>query len=592
MSFTNQKILGKDIYKCSKKPKGYVSDYKPKDHQSRTRDIFVNSKQKGMLLFHDLGTGKTCSGIEIIKHLINKPESDFSGGVHIFTTKSIRGSFIQDFCNLCGDPDQLGLYNFYTTNYTKLHTTLPKNLDNSIIYIDEVHNLFNMKANFDDRPSIRKNSINNGDALFNLVENSKNSRVILLSGTPIYNDVKDLWYVMRLVRNNFRVNYDSFINMLYTPRIFKYLEGVISYVEKPKGQYPEVIEMEDVMLDMTSEQLVEYNRAIVKEMHAKGRRMGKSEKQDGNFRLENSLVSQAIGNMVYPIARVDINGLIVKHHSEVYAPIFSEKDQPVNTGDQDFDYNRGFSTWIGKFYKSLLRTGKSLGKFYSPKFANIIHKILLHPGKHMIFSQNKSKHGVYFIHSFLKQCGISSLVYSGDPSLEERIRTLDLFNAENNIWGDKYRVILITKAGLQGISLKETQFCHLVEPQLNESDSTQAIGRCSRLGSHMRLPIENRTVSVWRYFSVTGDLRESTDEKIYSRAISRKLEIDPVLEIMKRSSVDCELSSQLKLKGCKFKISKYINESDGDESDGDESDGDESDGDESDGDESDGDESE
>lgn len=89
----------------------------PKKHQEFVQDWFVNkSPHKGLLLYHRLGSGKTCSSI-ITADLLLK--SDFVKTIYVFTPGSLRANWISEYCDTCGW-DRVKLqehYKFITINY-------------------------------------------------------------------------------------------------------------------------------------------------------------------------------------------------------------------------------------------------------------------------------------------------------------------------------------------------------------------------------------------------------------------------------------------------------------------------------------------
>ena len=64
---------------------------------------------------------------------------------------------------------------------------------------------------------------------------------------------------------------------------------------------------------------------------------------------------------------------------------------------------------------------RKLMTLYSPKFAALLINIALHhKQKHVVFSFFKTKAGVNLIHAMLSMCGISSAIFSGDLSDNQR----------------------------------------------------------------------------------------------------------------------------------------------------------------------------
>jgi len=126
-----------------------------------------------------------------------------------------------------------------------------------------------------------------------------------------------------------------------------------------------------------------------------------------------------------------------------------------------------------------------------------------------------------------------------------------------NKHGEICKVFGITKAGVEGISLKFVRGVHLMEPHWNEVQTDQAKGRAVRICSHAELPPEERTVSIFTY--VMEFTKEDIDSKRISEAIKmkdkekttdqhilmlgkKKSELTGAfLKIMKEAAIDCPL---------------------------------------------------
>ena len=131
------------------------------------------------------------------------------------------------------------------------------------------------------------------------------------------------------------------------------------------------------------------------------------------------------------------------------------------------------------------------------------------------------------------------------------------------MYGDIAKMIMITKAGAEGINLKNTRFVHIMEPYWHKTRTDQVIGRARRIGSHLELPQDMRNVQVFLYLSVfsesqmKGDQYKelmdndvskldsnrniTTDEYLYEIAQMKQKIIDQFLHIIKESAMDCRL---------------------------------------------------
>lgn len=132
--------------------------------------------------------------------------------------------------------------------------------------------------------------------------------------------------------------------------------------------------------------------------------------------------------------------------------------------------------------------------------------------------------------------GVSVII--GGMSGDQKTHEQDLYNAGTN------RIILISKAGAEGINLFETTNMILVEPIWNDAGVEQIIGRAIRFRSHVNLPKEKRQVNVYKLLTIFDSDRElmekiksgKFDALAFVEAVreSRKIERDTRQEILNK----------------------------------------------------------
>ena len=231
----------------------YIHHLIPKKHQQFVLDYFLKSQFKGLLLYHKLGSGKTCSSIMISDQMLDQTKSQ---QIYVLTPGSLRQGWIEEYCRVCGqDPQQLNeLYTFVTYNYNVL-PTLPRNFNGSLVIIDEVHNLINGVFN----------GAKNASGIYDRLMRS-NCRILALSGTPIHHRI-DEWPLLgnllkpntfklaNFVASNFVTQDDGVLVPNDKPKLLKQLSGIISYFPGlGKDYYPEVIYNDPIKVIMTLEQ--------------------------------------------------------------------------------------------------------------------------------------------------------------------------------------------------------------------------------------------------------------------------------------------------------------------------------------------------
>ena len=130
---------------------------------------------------------------------------------------------------------------------------------------------------------------------------------------------------------------------------------------------------------------------------------------------------------------------------------------------------------------------------------------------------------------------------TGDPRLspnnEYEVKGL---TSEDNKEGNKVKVVLISKAGSEGIDLKYIRQVHILEPWYNMNRIEQIIGRAVRNFSHKDLPFEKRNVEVFMYGTILGDNKEeAADLYVYRVAEFKAIQIGNVSRLLKETAVDC-----------------------------------------------------
>lgn len=138
---------------------------------------------------------------------------------------------------------------------------------------------------------------------------------------------------------------------------------------------------------------------------------------------------------------------------------------------------------------------------------------------------------------------------TGDPRLSPNndfeVKGLTNDDKKNgNIDGHKIKVVLISKAGSEGIDLKFIRQVHILEPWYNMNRIDQIIGRAVRNFSHKDLPFEKRNVQIFMYGTLLKDSdEEAADLYVYRVAEYKAIQIGKVSRLLKETAVDCIINS-------------------------------------------------
>jgi hypothetical protein len=116
--------------------------------------------------------------------------------------------------------------------------------------------------------------------------------------------------------------------------------------------------------------------------------------------------------------------------------------------------------------------------------------------------------------------------------------------------GHIIKVIIITKAGSEGLDFKNVRQVHILDPWYNLSLLEQIIGRAVRNCSHVDLPFERRNVCIFIHGTrLTDDVGgnidvEAIDLSLFRYAENKAKRIGNVNNILKKHAIDCNLNSE------------------------------------------------
>jgi len=150
---------------------------------------------------------------------------------------------------------------------------------------------------------------------------------------------------------------------------------------------------------------------------------------------------------------------------------------------------------------------------------------------------------------------------TGDPRLSpNNVFEVKGLTNEDNKEGNKIKVILISKAGSEGIDFKFIRQVHILEPRYNMNRIEQIIGRAVRNFSHKDLPFEKRNVQIFMYGTILGDNKEeAADLYVFRVAELKAIQTGNVTRLLKETAVDCIINHE-QTNFTQEIMAKYLNE--------------------------------
>ena len=241
-------------------------------------------------------------------------------------------------------------------------------------------------------------------------------------------------------------------------------------------------------------------------------------------------------------------------------------------------YNSSFS----KFLEEEKKKSMVFEKLFvcSPKFITCIFNILKSSGPVLVYSNYVKTEGLQIFKIYLsffgfidfhkdseikypnlkvkgKYDGFRHIEYHGGIDINIREQNKKIFNDIENIYGRVVKIIMLSPAGAEGITLKNTRQVHILEPFWNEARIEQIMGRAVRFCVHKDLPLEERKVDVFRYKMIRKNKKETADEKMENISRKKNNLLLSFIEAVKEAAVDCELFKAHNMMGSKYKCFQF-----------------------------------
>jgi len=624
-----------------------TSTFELSPHQEFVRKfISYQNPYNSLLLYHGLGSGKTCSAISITESLrmYSKYIPNFKK-ILMVASPNVQENFkLQLF-----DPSKLtrqhGLWNLHgcvgnsilkelniddtqamnreeliqrikkiiKDNYSfigygsfanfiekQLSTKNPKKIQNTfssrVIVIDEIHNIRITEKSSD---SIGKKI---ASMLNKLVHYVKGIKFIFLTGTPMYNDPREIIYLLNLMNLNDNRSVIQ-IKDVFTDSgdlkeggkklIQEKANGYISYV---RGENPYVFPYmitPSMYKDPNSSLLedkptLQFNdKKIVSNIeHLDLFRVRLSEIQEEAYLKTIQTLEEKKNEDFENLDSLGYNDLMKPIQSLL---IMYPHDNGFYTGDEGLQHvmnyretlyppSRNEFVYNDTPLKDMFQYDQ-IGN-YSSKIKALLDQIIESKGIVLIYSQYING-GLVPIALALEELGFKRYGEKSKTLFRDKKPDLNVYNLKNestyqgkfrqakysiisgekmispdnneeiyglthdNEDGQTIKVVLISQAGTEGIDLKNVRQVHVMEPWYNLNRIEQIIGRARRNCSHSMLPLHERNFILFLYVAVLRDKKiESLDGLLYRMAEKKSIKIGIISRILKSVSVDCLLNKE------------------------------------------------
>lgn len=733
-------------------------------HQKLVRDyLLIETPYRGLLLFHGLGVGKTCASIAVAESLMSNKKvyvllpaslrDNFLGEIRtcgdpIYVEdqhwvekkantdeereKAFKMGISEKFINEQGryfvtvadmpsnfknNPElqapirkqiadiidsRFHFINFNGLSSSNIDKILGEEhmFDNSVIIIDEVHNLISGVVN--DREIKRR--------LYDMIYNAVDAKVVALTGTPVVNRPQEIAFLMNLLRGPVKqlgvptksavswdesmmtaffrsvkdvdtVDYNSVKRVIYLTRNPPHFESVYNekgeriavkynkelpfepdikkWVSSWKTEFTSKFggveldaeeKMTESVLECLPTDFEDFVKTFVDGLKIKnallmGRRiqglvsyykganenllpkqldedkmLTKIEMSETQFNRYLTVRSEEIRSDSNKKRRGGLNDemgsyRMISRMACNYAVPSEFRPSKWDRNEDEDDSGEGKIDIVKKLLEDSEKYLSKQGlKQYSPKMLRLLEDLEASVGKkdewnnQFVYSQYLTAEGLGIFGEVLKKHGFQEYkllkeggVWKEDPEMDADKPAFGLFTGGtsgvdkerrelvrqifNEDYGDRFPqvlkesikkhrlcVFMASSAGAEGITLKKVRNVYIMEPYWTPGRIEQVIGRAIRIGSHLALPEEERTVTVKLYMTVfnkdqtivaeganivmvrradmvlkryEGDEpREvfmSTDEFLYETAYEKSRLIKSIATVLKQSAIDCEI---------------------------------------------------
>ncbi len=370
-------------------------------------------KNRGLILYHGLGSGKTvCAAAATVCYLNKYPTRK----VIVITSTSLQDNFIRTITTYIGDNQELRdlTQNIVLNTYQKFASGQVDCKD-ALLIVDEVHNLRTKVSHAaDDYEEITAGKTAN--AIIQCAIQAH--KVLIMTATPIVNTPYDIENLIAMVEGRepyTETQFSKIEDNMY--RLKRYVSGKFSFYE------PSITELRE---------------------YYPGRRN------------KNLVISMS------------------PNYYKNYMAI--EKEQLYNLDAKSPLFLAGKN--LKAFYNGIRRASNTVDAKYSPKTELIIQKIKQNPGLRCLVFTHFLEAGQKVIEHALTESGVKFTHINGSMTQKARTQAMDKYNS------GEVNVLVISKAGGEGLDLKETNAVFIFEPSWNVSTLEQVIGRAIRYKSH------------------------------------------------------------------------------------------------------------
>ena len=542
VNFIERYVLSNYVYKEFESIKKSNDLFK---HQTLISSLFGNiySNLDEVLIFHEMGVGKTCTAVRIAERVLNLYSFEYKGVIVITRGQSLISNFINEIANKCTDGKYINhdvkhmmsdktkqtrtrrnvgeFYTFFTFELFAKYikdlplSTLTQRFENHIIIIDEVHNIRHVDNN---------THLKIYDEIHKFLHSLRHRKIILLSGTPIRDSCEEIANVMNLILpldrqmptgNQFNQTFFNSQGDCINIDLFKsFFKNRISFLKSQSSGSVEKRFVGQVVAPLTKLHLV----CLPMSAH-------QNRYYEQAWRLDSENIN-IYSNVRQASLFVDSRGAYGRQTN-------------VRRGDLDSvqDFSCKYAYLIAR-----LNEANDRGEL-SMVYCDFIHGS-----------------GLFTLVRLLEQAGYTQQLHQTKSFILLTSRTsdarkehlIDLFNQTRNAHGRVASVLIGSRVIAEGFTLKNVIHEHILTPHWNYSETSQVIARGWR-NSHNDLIEEGHrpVLNIYQYAAVPTSF-PSIDVIMYKTSEDKDIRTQKLVYLMKQAAIDCYLQKERNEEGVDF----------------------------------------
>lgn len=559
----NDAIVTKKEFAIERLPRVEPLPSKPGDYLHHQKYIArYMATYDELLLFHEPGTGKTCTAVAAVEALRYAKDKTISSAIVCAKGEGLTKNFLQELMFTCTD----GKY--VPENYTQLtemqkavrlkksansfylfktfetfakdlagltDENIRKRYEDTIFILDEVHNIREMDETElqedvgDVQKIFKKSTLNVYHEFHRLFHVLKRRKVILMTGTPIKDTADEFASLMNLILpmdrqidvKNFTKKYFSNDVLTNRDELATLIRGRVSYVNAASTTVQKRF-VGSVFGDL---------KHFVVSISTMGDFQANGYKNAYNEDKSIYIQARQASLFVFPDGSYGQKGFnrYVQNKKELFALMSEVRNNPA-----------------------------ALHK-YSAKYAQVIDVIKSSvKSKHFVYCQYVNGSGAIVFSKMLEAFGFKSAFgnettkglryalctrHTATPKQIQKL--VNRFNSKDNVDGEYISVIIGSRVLNEGFTLKNIRNEFILTGHWNYAEVAQAIARGWRLGSHDYQLVRGDKdvhVDVYQCVSLAPTPVPSIDMELYATAERKDVTNRQIERLVKETAFDCPLA--------------------------------------------------